>query len=129
MKSRSANTVSILIVTAVLLTACSGGTASPKTAATNTNSANVVPGEVIVQFHPGTSTRRIEEVVEATGTRVAKHLGMPLVYLLRFSGGIPVEEMVQRLKSYPEVQHVEPNRVIRLEPPRMPPVKPDSKRN
>lgn len=119
----------MLIVSLVLLTACSGGTASPKTAATTPDAANVVPGEVIVQFHPGTSTRRIEEVVEATGTRIAKHLGMPLVYLLRFSGGIPVEEMVQRLKSYPEVRHVEPNRVIRLEPSRMPPVKPDSNRN
>jgi len=77
-----------------------------------------VPGEVIVQFRAGTSGERIHEIVVAIGASVEKDLGTPLVYLMRFSGERPVDEIVARLRSYPEVLHAEVNRVIRIEPPR-----------
>jgi hypothetical protein len=87
--------------------------------------AQHVPGEVIVQFRAGTTPNRIGAILEATNTRIKKELGMPLNYLLGFSEDISVEEMTQRLKRFPEVQHAEPNRVHRLgPPPTLPPAKP-----
>lgn len=121
MKFPLANVASTIVLVSLMLNACSGGAAPPRSSVARDNAADVVPGEVIVQFRPGTSAQRIDAVLQATGTRIERHLGMPLVYSLRFSGDIPVEEMVQRFKSYPEVENVEPNRVIRLEPPRAPP--------
>jgi fervidolysin-like protein len=98
--------------------------------ATSPTVARHVPGEVIVQFHPGTAADRIAAIQTATGTRIAKELGMPLVYLLGYSGDLPVDEMIRQLKNYPEVMSAEPNRVIRLEPPRSTlPKKPASSRD
>lgn len=102
-----------------LLGACASDAAPVKSAVAGEGprTSQYAPGEVIVQFRAGTSADRVGEIVNATGMRIDKSLGSPLVYLLRYSGEIPIDEMIQRLKSYPEVRNAEPNRVIRLDPP------------
>ena len=71
-----------------------------------------------MQFRAGTSKERIHEVIAATGASVVKDLGTPLAYLVRFSDELPIDELLARLRGYPEVLHAEANRVIRIEPPR-----------
>lgn len=119
------NSLSIMIALALLLPgACSREAVSPAPRQTSSKvPAAAVPGQVIVQFHAGTTAQQIERVLKATGTDIERQLSSQLVYLLRFSGDVPIEAMVQRLKTHPEVQHVEPNRIIRLEPPHAPGLK------
>lgn len=126
---RRTNNFCTALVSLTLLYACGERAAESDAGATRATPAAVVPGQVIVQFRPGTSAARIEAMLEATGTRIAQRLNMPGAYVLQFRRDIPVEEMVERFKNYPEVQYAEPNRVIRLDPPGVPPLKPGPERN
>ena len=77
-----------------------------------------VPGEVIVQFHAGTSSVRIHEIVAAAGASVVRDLGTPFTCLVRFSSERPMDEIIVRLRGYSEVLNAEPNWLVRIEPPR-----------
>lgn len=103
------------------LAACSSGApaAGPNPAGDTT--ADVVPGQVIVKFRAGTSELRQAAVLEASEARVGRALGAPGTYLLHFETAIPVTEMIERLSRHPEVEYAEPNRIIRLDPPHLPP--------
>lgn len=72
-----------------------------------------VPGEVIVQFHAGTSNERIREVIGASGADTDKVLGAPFSYLLRFSKKSSIDELIFGLRKYPEILHAHPNRIVR----------------
>jgi hypothetical protein len=76
-----------------------------------------VPGEALVQFRPGTEPERIVRILEEAEAQIDKPLGMPLAYAIRFPDRIPVEEMLRRLRAYPEVQLAEPNYRVYLNPP------------
>lgn len=73
-----------------------------------------VPGEVIVQFHAGTSNERIREIIGASGVATAKVLGAPHSYLLRFSKDSSIEELISGLQKYPEILYAHPNRIVGL---------------
>ena len=77
----------------------------------------LVPGEVLVQFREGTSSARIGDILAATGATIDKHLGTPLVILVRPSDGCSTDELIVRLREYREVLYAEPNRIRRIEPP------------
>lgn len=77
----------------------------------------VVPGEVLVQFRPGTSSTRIEEIMTATGARTGKSLGTPLVFMVRPSDGCTAAELIARFREYNDVLYAEPNQTRRIEPP------------
>lgn len=76
-----------------------------------------VPGEIIVQFHSGTSSERIREIIGASGADTAKVLGAPHSYLLRFSKDSSMDELIVGLRKHPEIVHAHPNRIV------VPPVK------
>jgi hypothetical protein len=75
-----------------------------------------VPGEIIVQFHVGTTHERIHEIIAVAGARPKKDLGA-LTYLVSFSNGRTMDEFVASLRIYPEVQYAEPNWITRIKPP------------
>ena len=77
----------------------------------------VVPGEVLVQFRPGTTSMRIEEIMAATGARSVKSLGTPLVFIVRPLGERTAGELTARFREYNDVLYAEQNRVRRIEPP------------
>ena len=69
-----------------------------------------VPGEVLVQFRPGTPRQRLEEILAELNLRLGKSLGTPGAFVLKFSAPTTVEEVIRRLKQFPEVRLAEPNR-------------------
>ena len=77
----------------------------------------VVPGEVLVQFRPGTTSMRIEEIMAATGARSVKSLGTPLVFIVRPPGERTAGELMARFREYNDVLYAEKNQVRRIEPP------------
>lgn len=88
-------------------------------------SGQYVPGEVLVQFRPGTTHERIVKILLAEGLRIKRELGMPYAYLVKPTESLPVHEIIARLSSHPEVEYVEPNWVRRIGPPSPPvPTKP-----
>lgn len=105
----------ILLSIVSLLAACSGS-AEPGTAQEGAE-ADVVSGQVIVKFRPGTGEQSIATVLEQSGARIERPLGAAGTYLLRFDERTPVARMIERLRRYPEVEYAEPNRIIRLDPP------------
>lgn len=121
-----------LAFTALFLAGCAPDTARPAaqaetSAPTPASTAEpAIPGEVLVQFRQGTPNARMEEILAAAGARAVKSLGTPHAALVRPSGGDSADELIVRLRQYPEVQFVEPNRIRRIEPP---PELPGSKRS
>lgn len=73
-----------------------------------------VPGEIIVQFHAGTSNERIREIIGASGVDTAKVLGAPHSYLLKFSRDSSIDEFISGLRKYPEILYAHPNRIVAL---------------
>lgn len=73
-----------------------------------------VPGEIIVQFHAGTSNERIREIIGASGVDAAQGLGAPHSYLLKFSRDSNIDELISGLRKYPEIMHAHPNRIVAL---------------
>jgi hypothetical protein len=121
-----------LALTALFLAGCAQDTARPAARAEPSApspapaEAPAIPGEVLVQFRAGTSNARIEEILATAGARAVKSLGTPHAVLVRPSGGDSADELIVRLRKYPEVQFAEPNRIRRIEPP---PELPGSKRS
>lgn len=70
-----------------------------------------------MQFRPGTTGMRIEEIMAATGARSVKSLGTPLVFIVSPPDGRPAGELVTRFREYNDVLYAEQNQVRRIEPP------------
>ncbi|MBE9503817.1 MAG: hypothetical protein IME96_06555 [Proteobacteria bacterium] len=79
----------------------SGGKESPP---------SYVPGEVLVNFREGTSQVRINAILKELGMLSKESLGKGDMWLLKGANNMPVEEMVEKLKRYEEVEHASPNR-------------------
>lgn len=90
---------------------------SPLPLPSESSTEQVVTGEVLVQFRPGTTSMRIEEIMAATGARSVKSLGTPLVFMVRPPGGRTAGELMARFREYNDVLYAEPNQVRRIEPP------------
>jgi hypothetical protein len=112
----------VLVATLLMpMAGCVGATQAPSASGAGTSAerpslTRQVPGEVLVQFQPDTSDNRKQEILNRSGIHAMESLGMPQAYLLKFPGDIPVEEMIRRLKDFPEVRHAEPNRLTPLKP-------------
>lgn len=74
----------------------------------------IVSGEIIVQFHSGTSDSRIGEILAEIPATVKKQLGSPFVFLIQPFGSRTASEGIFRLQQYKEVRYAEPNRVHRM---------------
>jgi hypothetical protein len=68
-----------------------------------------VPGELLVKFREGTEKETVREISSRLDLRAIRMVtGQPL-YLMKIGDGASVEEVIERLESYPEVEHSEPN--------------------
>jgi len=84
---------------------------------------DVVPGQVIVRYAPGTSTADRADVRDDAGTRAIEGLGMPRAQLLKITDGDSVAATVRQLEAQPEVDYAEPNGIFY--PAAIPPDDPD----
>lgn len=108
-----------LVIAAMLAVASCMPNSPPDTSGSPllvSSGAQAVPGEVLVQFRPGTSSARIQEILADTGARIEKSLGTPLVYMVRPSDGRSADELVARLRAHREVMYAEPNRLRGINP-------------
>lgn len=74
--------------------------------------------EVLAGFVPGTSVRRIQEIVSNENMQIIGHIPNLNVYQLRIPSGSTasdVKKADKALQAYPEVEYAEPNYVIRIQ--------------
>ena len=77
---------------------------------TNTQSSQpYAPGEVLVKFRNGIDEAQIERLQRETGLQPIKVVSAPYLYLMKITDGSAVEDMLVRLKQYPEIVYAEPN--------------------
>lgn len=67
------------------------------------------PGEVLVKFREGTDEATVKTIQEQLNLKTIRIISKPDLFLMKILDGSPVEEIVQRLRSRPEVSHAEPN--------------------
>lgn len=70
---------------------------------------SVLSTEYIVKFKDDVAPERIQEILRAEGAEIIKVLVVPNTILIRLKGDIKAEENISSIKSYSEVQYVEPN--------------------
>ncbi len=74
---------------------------------------DVVPGEVLVRYAPGSSGAERADVRQDAGARVIEGLGLPRAQLLRITDGESVAATVAELEADPDVAYAEPNQLLR----------------
>ncbi len=76
------------------------------------SAADVVPGQVIVGYHPGSSTAARADARAETGTKPIEGLGMAATQLVKVTDGDSVAATVRQLESQPGVAYAEPNQIL-----------------
>lgn len=74
--------------------------------------ADVVPGQVIVRYQPGSSVADRLDAREQTGTETIEGLGMARAQLLEITDGDSVGASVRQLENQPGVEYAEPNGIL-----------------
>jgi subtilisin family serine protease len=72
---------------------------------------DIVPGQVIVRYAPGTSTADRAEARDDAGTKAIEGLGMPRAQLLKVTDGDSVYAAIRQLEAQPGVAYAEPNQI------------------
>jgi hypothetical protein len=73
------------------------------------------PGEILVKFREGTDERTMTRIQQEAHLETIRVISSPNLYLMKIVDDTPVEEMVERLRSYGEVAYAEPNYVRRIQ--------------
>jgi subtilisin family serine protease len=76
-----------------------------------------VPGQVLVGYEQGTSSRERAEVRRGADAELERRLTLPRVELLDLDRGVSVSEALAALRSEPEVAFAEPDYVYELAAP------------
>lgn len=66
-------------------------------------------GEVLVKFKSPTSRERIEEIASRLDLQIIRAVGPANLFRMKIRGKASVEDMIQTLKAYEEVEYSEPN--------------------
>lgn len=74
------------------------------------------PGELLVKFKVGVSSKRIEEINSALGTKTVRYFKPSGAYLLKITGETSVVETVGQYARLPEVEFAEPNYIRKTQP-------------
>lgn len=111
--------ISLIVLGIMACTACAQQSDPLKHLASGTPSTadQVVPGEVIVQFHQEVSQSRVEQVLSEAHVEIIKNLRPPLIFLVRPLGGRTAQQAITSLQQFREVQYAEPNRLYKLYSP------------
>jgi len=73
-----------------------------------------VPGQILVRFRNGIEAQEVERIQAEAGLQILKVASAPDLYLMKIADGCAVEDMLVRLKKYPEIVYAEPNYVRTL---------------
>jgi hypothetical protein len=73
-----------------------------------------VPGQILVRFRNGIEAKEVERIRSEAGLQILKVASAPDLYLMKITDGCEVEDMLVRLKKYPEIVYAEPNYVRTL---------------
>ena len=68
-----------------------------------------VPGQILVRFRNGIEAKEVERIQSEAGLQTLKVVSAPDLYLMKITDGSAVEDMLVRLKKYPEIVYAEPN--------------------
>ncbi|MFQ3573368.1 MAG: type II secretion system secretin GspD [Thermodesulfovibrionales bacterium] len=71
--------------------------------------ASVFSTEFIIRFKDGVTADRIQEILTASDAEIVKVLVSPHTILIRLKGDENVDARLSSIKSYGEVQYIEPN--------------------
>ncbi len=74
---------------------------------------DVVPGQVIVRYEPGSSSADRADARDDAGTKTVEGLGMARAQLLKITDGGSVDATIRQLEAQPGVAYAEPNEVLR----------------
>ena len=66
-------------------------------------------GEVLAKFKSPTSRERIEEIANRLDLEIIRAVGSSNLFRMKIRGNASVEDMIQTLKGYEEVEYSEPN--------------------
>jgi len=78
-------------------------------AAGATNATDFTSGQVLVRFRDGIEPEEIERIAKQAGLRILRAVSPDRLYLMGITDGSPVENMLERLKGFPEIVYAEPN--------------------
>jgi hypothetical protein len=67
-----------------------------------------------VRFRNGIEAKEVERIRSEAGLQILKVASAPDLYLMKITDGCEVEDMLVRLKKYPEIVYAEPNYVRTL---------------
>jgi hypothetical protein len=70
-----------------------------------------VPGQVLVKFRSGIGVAEVERIRSEAGLETLQVVSAPHLYLMKITDGSAVEDMLARLRKYPEIVYAEPNYV------------------
>jgi hypothetical protein len=73
-----------------------------------------VPGQILVRFRNGIEAKEVERIQSEAGLQTLNVASAPDLYLMRITDGSAVEDMLVRLRKYPEIVYAEPNYVRAL---------------
>ena len=73
-----------------------------------------VPGQILVRFRNGIEAKEVERIQSEAGLQTLKVVSAPDLYLMKITDGSAVEDMLVRLKKYPEIVYAEPNYIRTL---------------
>jgi len=72
-------------------------------------------GEILVKFKKDVPQERIDEILKETGTGGIKFFQSIRFYLLRIPPGAEVDGMVEKFRTYREVERAEPNSSVSIQ--------------
>jgi hypothetical protein len=75
-------------------------------------SQKYIPGEILIKFKDGTDVQSIKTIQKRLGLRTIKVVPKLNIYRMKIQNGSSVEEVVESLKSFREVEHSEPNYIV-----------------
>jgi len=101
--------VSVVCVSSVLGTQGAGGPPKKATPPMWATQPEYVPGELLVKFRDGTTTKSIRGIHATVGARVAKHFSFIGVDHVKLPEGIQVTDALATYKALPNVEYAEPN--------------------
>jgi hypothetical protein len=94
----------------------SGGGENAENSWPRAQNSQIVPDEVLVKFKPDTLPEIIESIRVEFQLETVRKFRSSNLFLMKITDGTPVETIIQKLKTYPDVEYAEPNYVVKANP-------------
>ncbi len=85
------------------------GSERPKLSPSGEEGKNYVPGEILVKFKDSATEEAIGAIQREVHLETIRVVFKPHLYLMKILDGASVESVIERLRTYQEVQYAEPN--------------------